>query len=82
MRRFMQAINITRINVEMSVLSAGFSEAVGDAIADGVSPDNDPAVLLYGAFIAFRTHADVNTVGGYKKLIELCHQQIEPRSLQ
>lgn len=38
----------------------------------GLPPTEDPAVLLLGAYISFHTHADINTVGGYKRLIGAC----------
>lgn len=42
-----------------------------------VDYQDDPAVLVLGAFIAFHTHADINTHGGYKRLIQLCSDRIE-----
>lgn len=35
-------------------------------------PLQDPAVLVMGAFIAFHTNADVNSYGGYRRLIQRC----------
>ena len=39
-------------------------------------PQNDPAVLILGSFIAFHTHSDINTVGGYKRLLDMCEQRL------
>lgn len=37
-----------------------------------LDPLQDPAVLVMGAFIAFHTNADVNSYGGYRRLIQRC----------
>ena len=42
-----------------------------------VDPLNDPAVLILGAYIAFHTHSDINTLGGYKRLIKRCEDRLE-----
>ncbi len=44
--------------------------------ASGHSAVDDPAVLLLGAYISFHTHSDINTVGGYKRLVRLCEDRI------
>jgi hypothetical protein len=64
--------------VPFGMLAQGLVEAIIEAETEGIpDPSNDPAVMLFGAFIAFHTHADVNTVLGYKKLIELCRVRHE-----
>ena len=63
-------------------VATSLAQAVDEVVLEGGEPVNDPAVLLLGAFVAFHTHADVNTVGGYHKLIELCFAQVQGRTLQ
>ena len=48
---------------------AEYVAALGEAQLD---PLQDPAVLVMGAFIAFHTNADVNSYGGYRRLIQRC----------
>jgi nitrate reductase alpha subunit len=57
-------------------LARAFAEAVEQNIALDADPTNDPSVLILGAYIAFRTHADVNTRGGYHKLLSMCEQKL------
>lgn len=46
------------------------NEALGtDAYAD-------PAVRILGAYIAFHTHADVDTAQGYKHLLAMCEKRL------
>lgn len=70
--------------VPLKALAQGLVDALEEAEVDGVSdPSRDPAVLVFGAFIAFHTHADVSTVGGYHDLIEMCRERYEtPRTMQ
>lgn len=70
--------------VPLKALAQGLVDAIAEAEVDGVEdPSRDPAVLVFGAFIAFHTHADVSTVGGYHDLIETCRQRYEqPRTMQ
>lgn len=70
--------------VPLKALAQGLVDAIAEAEVDGVrDPSRDPAVLVFGAFIAFHTHADVSTVGGYNKLIEQCRIRYEaPRTVQ
>lgn len=63
-------------------LATTLSQAVDEVVLEGGNPTDDPAVLLLGAFVAFHTHADVNTTGGYHKLIDLCFAQVHGRTLQ
>lgn len=56
--------------------------AIDDVTLEGGTPETDPAVLLLGSFVAFHTHADVNSVAGYHHLIDLCTAQVEGRTLQ
>lgn len=62
--------------------AATLVEAIDDVVLEGGRPEDDPAVLLLGAFVAFHTHADINTVGGYHQLIEICHARVSERTLQ
>lgn len=51
--------------------------------AEGTDPMLDPATLVLGAFIAFRTHADINTMTEYQKLLAACELRVSsPRELQ
>lgn len=70
--------------VPLRTLAQGLIDALDEAEIDGViDPSLDPAVLVFGAFIAFHTHADVSTVGGYNDLIEQCRARYEaPRTMQ
>lgn len=70
--------------VPLKALAEGLVQAIEEAEAEGVTdPSRDPAVLIFGAFIAFHTHADVSTVGGYHQLIEHCRERFEqPKTMQ
>lgn len=63
--------------VPLPDLARQFSTALDQVQAEGADPTRDPAVLILGAFIAFHTHADVNTVGGYHRLLDLCAHRLE-----
>jgi hypothetical protein len=64
--------------IPLETLAAGLVQAIEEAKAEGiVDPSSDPAVQVFGAFIAFHTHADVSTVGGYYELIERCRERHE-----
>jgi len=64
--------------VPFPMLAHGLVDAVVEAQVEGIDdPSRDPAVMLFGAFIAFHTHVDVNTVSGYNRLIELCRERYE-----
>jgi hypothetical protein len=82
MKRFMHAIAVTEQTAELPELAAIFAEAVDEAADEGVDPASDPAVMLVGAFISFHTHSDINTVGGYHRLIAMCSERINERTLQ
>lgn len=84
MKRFYAALDVaTSITCPtLQSIVVKLNDAVTEAVADGIEPVNDPAVLLLGAFVAFHTHADVNTVGGYRRLIGLCQASIEQENLQ
>lgn len=58
-------------------LAAGFMLAMQQVTAEGVDPQQDPAILILGAYIAFHTHADVNTNVGYRKLLNQCNERVE-----
>ena len=53
------------------LLLDGFNLALFGKSAQ-LDPLQDPAVLVMGAFIAFHTNADVNSYGGYRRLIQRC----------
>lgn len=60
----------------LHALAHAFADAVDSAAAEGAVPDTDPAVLMMGALIAFRTHADVNTALGHRQLLHRCVQRL------
>lgn len=78
MSRFAYAIDVASAPMDFPIasLAKNFHEAVEQTEAEGLNALNDPAVLLLGAYIAFHTHADVNTASGYHKLIAMCHDRI------
>jgi hypothetical protein len=56
--------------------------AVHEVEGEGGRPDADPAVLLLGGAIAFRTHSDVNSFHGFTKLLAMCQERIDSREMQ
>lgn len=78
MSRFAYAIDVAQapLSSPIASLAKNFHEAVDQAEAEGLDATTDPAVLLLGVYIAFHTHADVNTASGYHKLIAMCHDRI------
>ena len=74
------------MNVDQFVLDAAYSadlpslrdlvhvlnETIVQIEQQGGILQDDPAVLILGSFIAFHTHSDINTVGGYKQLLDMC----------
>lgn len=74
MSRFDNALAAAYAPLEqpLCVLAQHFADAVHQATAEGFDAARDPAVMLMGAFIAFHTHSDVNTVSGYHQLLALC----------
>lgn len=76
-RRFSYAIDITQAGQQpLLSLAQAFAGAIQETEIEGLNPMTDPAVLLMGTFIAFQTHADVNTRNGYERLIALCHDRL------
>lgn len=57
-------------------LARELAAAVEAIEQEGGEPEQDPAVLVIGSLIAFHTHADVNTVKGYRDLLSMCEQQL------
>ncbi len=57
---------------KLPALARAMVEAIDAVEAEQGDPVQDPAVLLLGSFIAFHTHADVNTYNGFSSLLELC----------
>ena len=83
--RFLHAIDAAAapLDVTLASLAKNFADAVVHAEAEGGEAVNDPAVLLLGSFIAFHTHADVNTASGFRRLLQLCHDRLaDPPILQ
>lgn len=62
-------------------LAYNFYAAVNEVVAEGQDPVLDPAVLVIGTYIAFHTHADVNTNHGYQKLMKLCNDRAETKQV-
>lgn len=64
--------------VPLKTLAEGLVKAIEEAEASGSpDPSRDPAVMVFGAFIAFHTHADIMSVGGYYELIDACRERYE-----
>lgn len=82
MLRFHNAINASEHPPCLKQVAGQLVSAIDEVEAEGNEPTNDPAVLILGAFVAFHTHADVNTRDGYHKLLDMCRARIEERSLQ
>ena len=59
---------------EIVQVMADYTAVLEEAQLD---PLQDPAVLVLGAFVAFHTNADINTYGGYRRLIKRCSDRIE-----
>ncbi len=57
-------------------LAKGLVDAIEAVEAEGEAPERDPAICVIGAFIAFHTHADVNSVRGYSNLLSLCEERL------
>jgi hypothetical protein len=79
MSRFAHALDAAVAPEQISLLTLAkqFSLAVEQTEAEGEDPARDPAVIVLGSFIAFHTHADVNTRGGYHELLGLCRHRFE-----
>lgn len=58
-------------------LAAAFMLAVQQTLIEQADPGQDPAVLILGAYIAFHTHADVNTSKGYHELLAQCAERLQ-----
>jgi hypothetical protein len=63
--------------VTLPELADGLVAAISAAEAEGLAAGEDPAVLVIGSFIAFHTHADINTIRGYRDLLSLCEQRLD-----
>jgi hypothetical protein len=57
-------------------LARALATAIDAIEAEGGTPEDDPAVLVMGSLIAFHTHADINTLSGYRNLLSLCEHQL------
>lgn len=66
----------------LASITDALAHAVHEVEGEGGRPDADPAVLLLGGAIAFRTHADVNSAAGYIRLLAMCQEQLDQRELQ
>lgn len=79
MKRFLVALEVATPGMEspgLSTISRMLVEAIEEVEAEGGAPEQDPAVLVLGTFVAFHTHADVNTTGGFHKLLDLCRTNL------
>lgn len=57
---------------KLPAIARAMVEAIDAIEAEQGDPVEDPAVLVLGTFIAFHTHADINTYNGFSSLLELC----------
>lgn len=65
-------------DVPFKMVAQGLLDAINEAEVEGIAdPSRDPAVMLFGAYVAFHTHVDVNTVRGYHEQLELCRERQE-----
>lgn len=79
MKRYLDALEVATPGVAspgLPAITRMLLEAIDEIEAEGGKPDLDPAVLVFGAFIAFHTHADVNTTLGFHKLLDLCQTRL------
>lgn len=78
MNRFEFAVNAAADphRVDLCQLTGALDFAVKQSMAEGLNASLDPAVILLGSFVAFQVHADVNTMHGYHKLIDLCNERL------
>ena len=79
MKRYLTALEVATPGVPspgLPTISRMLVEAIDEVEAEGGRPGDDPAVLVLGAFVAFHTHADVNTTTGFHRLLDLCHTRL------
>jgi hypothetical protein len=76
--RFERVLQISNAPERSSliVLARALVSAIEETEVEGMRQDEDPSIMVLGAFIAFHTHADVNTVGGYHRLLEQCETRL------
>jgi hypothetical protein len=71
----LHAVNILG-EISLRTLAQGLLDAVIETEAEGITdPGRDPAVMAFGAFIAFHTHCDVATASNYLDAIERCAER-------
>lgn len=71
MTRYHAALR-TADDADLEIIAGGLLDAVREVKAEGLKPEGDPAVMLYGARIAFVTHADMATEHMYRQLVDVC----------
>ena len=79
MQRFLNALVLAEPGVEspgLRTVAQALVEAIEEAEAEGQRAEEDPAVLAIGAFVAFHTHSDVNSVRGFNHLLELSRNRL------
>lgn len=54
------------------ILVENLYTAIIEAESESVDPAFDPAVMLIGAYVSFRTNADMATRGMYHRMSEIC----------
>jgi hypothetical protein len=70
-------------DIDIAVLATEFKTAIDTAAVEGYPPEMDPAVIVLGSWIAFRVGADINTVHGYRLLLDACQLRFDTQpSLQ
>lgn len=79
MKRYLNALELSQPGLQSPGLRAvaqALIEALDEIEAEGGDAEQDPAVLVIGAFVAFHTHADVNSVHGFNHLLDLCRNKL------
>jgi hypothetical protein len=82
MRRYLDALHAVESAVNLSALISLLGAAVSEAEAEGIEANQDAAVLVLGALVAFHTQTDIISLGGYEQLLDVCKIKIEERNMQ
>jgi hypothetical protein len=62
--------------IPLRTLAQGLLDAVVEAEVDGITDiAHDPAVMAFGAFVAFHTHCDVATASNYLDAVARCAER-------
>jgi hypothetical protein len=73
---FALAVSVDQSLSSLPILARELVKAIEVVEHEGQEPQDDPAVLLIGAYISFHTHADINSAMGYRRLLTLCEDRL------